>query len=53
MIQSRLGRFVGVITVIVGLTACGGNGDSRNLFDRDNDGWLDGVDEFPDDPNRH
>jgi hypothetical protein len=28
-------------------------GDSSNLFDRDGDGWLDGVDEFPDDPNRH
>lgn len=28
-------------------------GNSSNLFDRDGDGWLDGVDEFPDDPNRH
>lgn len=28
-------------------------GDSRNLFDRDGDGWRDGVDEFPDDPARH
>jgi len=28
-------------------------GNSSNLFDRDGDGWLDGVDEFPDDPTRH
>lgn len=28
-------------------------GDSRNLFDRDGDGWLDGVDAAPDDPNVH
>jgi len=28
-------------------------GSGSNLFDRDGDGWLDGVDEFPDDPNRH
>lgn len=28
-------------------------GDSRNLFDRDGDGWRDGVDNFPDDPTRH
>jgi hypothetical protein len=28
-------------------------GDDRNLFDRDGDGWRDGVDEFPDDPTRH
>ncbi len=28
-------------------------GDNRNLFDRDGDGWLDGVDQFPDDPTRH
>ncbi|MFW2389169.1 MAG: hypothetical protein ACN4G0_12580 [Polyangiales bacterium] len=28
-------------------------GRSDNLFDRDGDGWLDGVDMHPDDPNRH
>lgn len=28
-------------------------GDSRNLFDRDGDGWRDGVDAAPDDPTRH
>lgn len=28
-------------------------GDSSNLSDRDNDGWLDGVDAAPDDPNVH
>ncbi|MEO0811820.1 MAG: hypothetical protein AAFY60_03085, partial [Myxococcota bacterium] len=28
-------------------------GESSNLTDRDGDGWLDGVDEFPDDPSRH
>lgn len=28
-------------------------GDNSNLFDRDGDGWRDGVDEFPDDPTRH
>ena len=28
-------------------------GESDNLFDRDGDGWRDGVDNFPDDPTRH
>lgn len=28
-------------------------GEDANLFDRDGDGWRDGVDEAPDDPTRH
>lgn len=28
-------------------------GNSGNFLDRDGDGWLDSVDQFPDDPNRH
>lgn len=28
-------------------------GDGSNLSDRDGDGWLDGVDAAPDDPNKH